>query len=86
MQDNPSSTSEDRKIQDAVLGLVLAEHPTQLTLPEISREIGGESPGFADTDAIDRAVRDLISVGLLHRSGNLIVASRAALRFEQLRA
>lgn len=86
MQDNPSSTSEDGKIQDAVLGLVLAEHPAQLTFPEIALEIGGDAADFADADAIERAVRDLIGVGLLHRSGILIVASRAALRFEELRA
>ena len=85
MQDNPSS-SEDRKVQDAVLGLVLAEHPAQLTLSEISREISGDNADFADADAAERAVRDLIGVGLLHRSGTLIVASRAALRFEELRA
>jgi hypothetical protein len=86
MQGNPSSTSEDRKIQAAVLGLVLAEHPAQLTLPDISREIGGEDAGFADTDAIERAVRDLIGVGLLHHSDTLIAASRAALRFDELSA
>lgn len=86
MQDNPSSTSEDKKTQDAVLGLVLAEHPAQLTLPEILREISGDNADFADADATERAVRDLIGVGLLHRSGTLIVASRAALRFEELRA
>jgi hypothetical protein len=92
MHNNPSSQDEntnvhdDKKVQAAALNLVLAEHPSQLTIAEISRELIGEDPDFADRDAIERAVRELTGAGLLHRSEALVVASRAALRFENLRA
>lgn len=39
---------------------------------------------FSQTDAHDRAVRDLIAAGLLRREGNSIVATRAAVHFYML--
>lgn len=75
---------EDAKVETAVLHQLLALHPAQLTLEELVREIGGglENPG--ERDAIERAVRDLAGAGLLHRSGELLQASRAAVRLDEL--
>jgi len=79
-----STGGEDRAIEAAVLQHVLALHPAILTLEEIARELGGEDGSFAERDAVERAVRDLIAVGLLHTSDSLVLPSQAALRFDRL--
>jgi hypothetical protein len=75
---------EDAKIEAAVLRQLLVLHPIQLTLDEVVREIAGEDEGFALKDAVERAVRELGAAGLVHRSGEVVMPSRAALRFEEL--
>lgn len=75
---------EDAAIEAAVLRQLLALHPVQLTLGELVREIAGEPRGFALADAVARAVRELAAAGLVHRSGDVVLPSRAALRFEEL--
>lgn len=69
MQDQPT-------VERAVLGLVLNTHPKSLTIPEVVRQIGG--------DAVESAVRDLVSVGLLECQGDSIQPTAAALRFDRL--
>lgn len=68
---------EDVRVQSAVLGLVLCEHPTQLTGDDLHREIG-------DDDATDRAIGELVAVGLLRRDRETVLPTRAALRFDAL--
>jgi len=75
---------EDAATESAVLQQVLALHPQTLTLEELHRALGAEEDGFAASDAIERAVRDLVAAGLLHRSEDFILPSRAALRFDEL--
>ncbi len=84
MNEIRSPIEEDTALQAAVLRQLLALHPIQLTLGELQREIAGEPKDFALTDAVERAVRDLAAAGLVHRSGDLALPSRAALRFEEL--
>lgn len=85
MQAKGIQTPEDADAQDqaAVMTLLLTEHPAQLTRAEIEREIaeGGE---FAERDAVERAIRDLAGVGLLHQQGDLVLPTRAALHFDSL--
>lgn len=69
----------DQGTQGAVMALVLAEHPTLLTLGDLMMEID-------DEDAVFRAVRDLVAVGLLRREGSSVLATRAALTFDRLSA
>lgn len=76
--------SEDATVEAAVLRQLLALHPIQLTLNEMVREIAGEADDFALTDAVERAVRELSAAGLATRNGDIVLPSRAALRFEQL--
>ena len=76
--------AEDAATESAVLRQVLDFHPVLVTMDELVREVGGESPGFAERDAIERAVRDLVGVGLLHSHEVFIVPTRAALRFSEL--
>jgi type IV secretory pathway protease TraF len=82
--DSWTPAAEDAATESAVLQQVLAVHPGQVTIAELVREVGGESPTFAERDAIERAVRDLAGVGLLHRTEAFIVPTRAAVRFNQL--
>ena len=76
--------AEDAATEAAVLQQVLDLHPTQVTLAELVLEVGGESVEFAERDAIERAVRDLIGAGLLHGRDAFVLPTRAALRFSRL--
>jgi hypothetical protein len=82
MHDQPSPRStnehEDERTQQAVLGLVLSEHPAQLTICELCREIGDQG------DAAERAIRDLVGVGLLRCEGASVLPTRATLHFDRL--
>lgn len=76
--------AEDAVTEAAVLRQLLALHPAPVTAGELLREVAGDAPDFAQSDAVARAVRDLAVAGLLHRSGDLVLPSRAALRFDEL--
>ncbi|HEY2717911.1 MAG TPA: hypothetical protein VGI73_16995 [Solirubrobacterales bacterium] len=80
MHDQAISPGErdDLRTQAAVIALILAEHPTLLTLDDVLIEIGGGD------DAVPRAVRDLTAVGLLRQDGGSVLATRAALAFDRL--
>jgi hypothetical protein len=84
MDDTRSPSAQDTAIEAAVLRQLLALHPIQLTVGELSREIGGEAGDFAQTDAVERAVRELATAGLAHRNGEVVIPSRAALRLDEL--
>ncbi|HEY6145092.1 MAG TPA: hypothetical protein VIV13_02370 [Solirubrobacterales bacterium] len=76
--------AEDREVEAAVLRQLLDLHPTRLTLAELRREMGGGSAGFAERDAVERAVRELGAVGLLHQGASFVEPTRAALRLSEL--
>ena len=65
-------------LEHALLHEVLARHPAQLTFEELVRALGEERFLVAD------AVAALAGDGLLHRHGDFIVASRAAVRSDEL--
>ena len=67
IDDSRTPAAADAATESAVLQQLLDLHPIQLTAAELVREIGGETPGFAERDAIERAIRDLSGAGLLHR-------------------
>ncbi len=68
---------QDQPIQRAVLSLALDAHPKSLTIPDLAADID-------QGDAVERAVRDLVGMGLLVCKGISIQPSTAALRFERL--
>jgi hypothetical protein len=82
--DRLTTEAEDARIESAVLQRVLDLHPTQLTLAELILDIGGESPDFAERDAVERAVRELSGAGLLHQGAPFVMPTRAALRCSEL--
>jgi hypothetical protein len=73
----------DDAVEAAVLASLLEEHPAQLTALDLYRE-RRYPDDLQERDSVDRAVQDLVSAGLVHRSGPFVVPSRAALRFEDL--
>lgn len=79
MQVNPSPRPEreDESIQRAVLSLALEAHPKSLAIPDLAREIDSG-------DAVERAVRELVGVGLLECEGVTIRLTAAAIRFGRL--
>jgi len=75
--------SKWRALREAVLMHLLSLHPTQVTLPELTREMTRDPEDFGERDGIETAVRDLAGAGLLH-AGHFIQPTRAALYFNAL--
>jgi hypothetical protein len=75
---------DDTATEAVVLRQLLALHPVQVTLDELLREVAADPEDFSERDAVERAVRDLVAAGLLRRSGDALLPSRAALRLDQL--
>lgn len=80
MQPNPirgqTNDAGDRGCQAAVLARVLWLHPTHLTETELLLSLFAEGP---EVEAFERAVRDLVSVGLLRLEGGSILPTLAAI-------
>jgi hypothetical protein len=92
MHDKPSGAVDERAttaaqdIEDRarVLREVLDLYPETLTLHELVRELTVDSVEFQERDRVQRAVRDLIAGGLIHRVGDLVLPTRAAVNFHEL--
>lgn len=93
MHDKPKGAAEDDRAPTAALDIrdqgvvlihVLTIHPAHLRLVELIREVAGGTTEFADSDRFERAARDLVGVGLLFASGELLLPTRAALRFNEI--
>lgn len=80
MQDKPIGAAEegattaahDVKDRARVLREVLDLYPETLTFDELVRELTIDSVEFEERDRVQRAVRDLIAGGLIHRVGDLV--------------
>jgi len=83
-EETRTTWAEDESVESAVLRQLLDLHPTRLTLEELLREVSGSRAGFAEHDAVKRAVRELAAVGLLHQGEEFVAPTRAALRFNEL--
>jgi hypothetical protein len=80
----PSPQAQDLRDQAVVLTQVLTNWPIHLTLDDVLHEIVADPDNFAERDQVERAVRDLVGVGLCLRSDAAVLPTRAALHFEQL--
>lgn len=80
---NPFLAKEARN-QGIVLSFLLDEHPAQLTIPEVARELYAHPSDFDENDAVERAIRDLVGGGLLQCHGPFVLPTRAALYFASL--
>ena len=77
--------SDEEQAEQAVLALLLEVHPARLSVDEVVRELTDRPDDFAPRDRVNNALRDLVAAGLVHRHGPFVFASRAAVRFEELR-
>lgn len=68
---------QDQPTQRAILALVLDAYPKSLAIPALARQIDAG-------DAVERAVCDLVGVGLLECSGISVKPTAAALHFDSL--
>jgi len=75
---------QDAQAEHVVLAFVLDEHPTLLTIPEVSQALNAVPDSFATFDAVERAVVELVGAGLLHCEGGFVLPTRAALYFARL--
>ncbi|MGA7965556.1 MAG: hypothetical protein WCB49_06680 [Gammaproteobacteria bacterium] len=75
----------DESVQEGILSHLIELYPAQLTIGEVVRDMTVASTVFCVVDQVERAIRDLIRVGLVHRNGDFLFASRAAVRSEALR-
>ncbi len=82
--DPPAPAQQDRQTEGVVLALLLEEHPTRLTTEELALILNAfPSQGWPE-DAANRAIRELVGAGLVHRDGLFLAPSRAALYFDAL--
>jgi hypothetical protein len=84
-REDPIRVSDEEQAEQAVLALLLDVHPAQLSIDEVVRELTDRPDEFAPRDRVNNALRDLAAAGLVHRHGAFVFASRAAVRFEDLR-
>jgi HD-like signal output (HDOD) protein len=77
-------------LKQALLGLVCEDHQPLWSLAELDRTLApsdaarsGTDPGHAD---VEDAVADLYAAGLIHRIGDFVFATRAALEAERVNA
>lgn len=80
----PTTAALDIRDQGVVLVHVLTLHPAHLRVAELVREVTAGSADFASLDRFERAARDLVGVGLLFEVGELVLPTRAALRFNEI--
>jgi hypothetical protein len=73
--------TDDIRDQAVVLTFVLTVNPDHLTIPQLARALKSEAKTLKRPDAVERAVRDLVGVGLVQIDGGLAKPTPAALRF-----
>lgn len=74
----PRRLRADKAVQRAVMALCLAPYPHWRTIPEVAREIDKGDM------AVERAVVDLVGLGLLECRGVSIRPTLAVIYFERL--
>lgn len=74
----PRRLRADQAVQRAIMALTLAPYPHWRTIPEVAREIDGKEL------AVEQAVVDLVSTGLLECRGVSIRPTLAVAYLERL--
>jgi hypothetical protein len=84
-EQNLTNHAEDVRVEAALIQRVLDLHPTRVTSEELVRDLAGEDADFGSRDAIERAIRELTGVGLLHRGDDgFVTPTRAAVHLDEL--
>lgn len=83
MQAQPTSAPDQGDYyEQMVLRHVLSEQPTIFRLCDLIRELAKDPRELADRDRVEQAVRDLTKVGLLHRQGECVLPTPAAVHVQ----
>jgi hypothetical protein len=69
---------EDDLYEQAVLRHVLYWQPTILRMADLLREVRPIPSDTVPRDAVERAVRELVKVNLLHRHGDCVLPTSTA--------
>jgi hypothetical protein len=77
-----SALSDDGTYEEAVLRHILNWQPTILRLSDVVREVSRDPEDFGERDGVQRAVCDLTKVGLLHRLGECVLPTTAAVQVQ----
>jgi hypothetical protein len=85
MHDQSTTYDEDQRDETAVFVHVVETYPDTLRLSDLIRELG-DPEDFSERDRTERAVRELVSAGLLFRSEAVVLPTRTALRAYELLA
>lgn len=82
MQAQATAAPDDDAFEEAVLRHVLDWQPTVLRMSDLLREVSPDPREFSHRDGVERAVRELVKVGLLHRQGECVLPTTAAVYVE----
>jgi hypothetical protein len=77
--DPSSPAGADKRTERTVLALLLDEHPTRLTMDELTLVLHADPERGDPEDAATRAVRELVGAGVIHRDGRFLSPTRATL-------
>jgi hypothetical protein len=84
MDETRTAGEDDTAVEAAILQLLLALHPAQVTFAELLRMLTMDEADFGQRDTAERAVEELAAAGLMHRNGDVLFLSRAAVRCDEL--
>lgn len=83
MRHDTDDGTEDEIVQNDVLSFLL-DQPVLISIDELHREMAEGTYGPYSVDDVERATRDLVHAGLLHRLDRFVFATRAAIRYSGL--
>lgn len=79
-----TSEEEDLRLQGALLVHLLVTYPIQLTQDDLIRQLSRDASDFGEIDGVERAVHQLVAVGLLYRNGSVVLPAPSAFRAYEL--
>jgi hypothetical protein len=82
LHDKATSATANGDYEEVVLRHVLDWHPTILRLCDLIRELARDPRECGHRDEVEGAVRDLTKVGLLHRQGECLLPTPAAVHVQ----
>ena len=81
-----SPAEEHAQLQLELLTMLLAAHPAQRSIEDVIREQTDASEDPMAGDDAKNAILDLVGACLLHRHGQFVFPTRAAVVFDELRS
>ncbi len=85
LSDGESPAAAADRIETGLLVVLASEHPNAFTVEEIALQMIAEPPGdFGTRDAVNIAIKSLISAGLARRNGEYVRLTKAAVRAHEL--